>query len=79
MQNLTAAQEIKPTAPKLVLSLASTPAALRAVQRLHYKVFIETMGLAALTSADRLDSDGFDAHCDHLIVRDAITLKVVGT
>jgi len=62
MQNLTAAQEIKTTVPKPVLSLASTPAALREVQRLRYKVFIETMGLAAPTSADGLGSDEFDAH-----------------
>jgi putative hemolysin len=79
MQNLTAAVELKTASPKLVLSLASTPEELREVQRLRYKVFIETMGLAALTSADGLDSDEFDEHCDHLIVRDGATLKVVGT
>ena len=79
MQNLIAAVEQKTPAPKLVLSLASTPEQLREVQRLRYKVFIESMGLAALASADGLDSDEFDAHCDHLIVRDGATLKVVGT
>lgn len=79
MQNLNAAVEVKATAAKLVLSVASTPEELREVQRLRYKVFIETLGLAALTSEDGLDSDEFDEHCDHLIVRDSNTLKVVGT
>jgi putative hemolysin len=82
MQNATASVEAKVKASKsakLVLSLASTPEELREVQRLRYKVFIETMGLAALVRDDGLDSDEFDEHCDHLIVRDDDTLKVVGT
>jgi putative hemolysin len=59
--------------------MASTPEELREVQRLRYKVFIESMGLSALVRADGLDSDEFDEHCDHLIVRDANSLMVVGT
>lgn len=65
--------------PKLTLSLASTPEEVREVQRLRYKVFIEAMGLSALANEEGLDADEFDAHCDHLIVRDSKTLKVVGT
>ncbi|MDM5179475.1 GNAT family N-acetyltransferase [Massilia sp. DJPM01] len=79
MQNLHPCLDTKPAAPRLVLSLASTPADVRDVQRLRYKVFIETMGLSALANAERLDRDEFDEHCEHLIVRDASTLKVVGT
>lgn len=79
MQNLHSAPETTSAAPRLILSLASTAAEVREVQRLRYKVFIETMGLAALVNAERLDRDEFDEHCDHLIVRDASTLKVVGT
>jgi putative hemolysin len=79
MQNIIASAGAKASAAKLVLSVASTNDELREVQRLRYKVFIETMGLAALASVDGLDSDEFDAHCDHLIVRDGDTLKVVGT
>jgi len=70
---------VRTPSAKLVLSMASTPEELHEVQRLRYRVFIETMGLASLTNPDGLDSDEFDAHCDHLIVRDAGTLKVVGT
>lgn len=64
---------------KLALSLASTPEEVREVQRLRYKVFIEAMGLSSLANADGLDKDEYDAYCDHLIVRDTKTLKVVGT
>ena len=79
MQNAIASAGARTRAAKLVLTLASTAKELREVQRLRYKVFIETMGLSALVSKDGLDSDEFDAHCDHLIVRDSDTLKVVGT
>lgn len=79
MQNLNPSLETSAASPRLALSLATTPAEVREVQRLRYKVFIETMGLSALVNAERLDRDEFDAHCDHLIVRDAQTLKVVGT
>jgi putative hemolysin len=79
MQNIIAANEAKARPVQLVLSVASTAKELREVQRLRYKVFIEGMGLASLANADGLDRDEFDAHCDHLIVRDADTLKVVGT
>ena len=79
MQNLIASADVRLQPAKLVLSMASTAEELREVQRLRYKVFIETMGLTALVRADRLDVDEFDEHCDHLIVRDADSLKVVGT
>ncbi len=65
--------------PKLTLSLASTSEEVREVQRLRYKVFIEAMSLSRLTNEEGLDKDDFDYHCDHLIVRDSKTLRVVGT
>jgi putative hemolysin len=64
---------------RLTLSLATTPEEVREVQRLRYKVFIEAMGLSALENPDGLDRDEFDSYCDHLIVRDARSLDVVGT
>ncbi len=67
------------TSSKFVLSLASTPEEVREVQRLRYQVFVEGMGLSALVNAERLDRDEFDEFCDHLIVRDRNTLRVVGT
>ncbi|MEC5216864.1 putative hemolysin [Actimicrobium sp. GrIS 1.19] len=68
-----------PSMSRLTLSLATTPEEVREVQRLRYKVFIEAMGLSALENPDGLDRDEFDSYCDHLIVRDARSLDVVGT
>ena len=51
---------------------------LREAQRLRYRVFAEEMG-ASLAGPAGLDVDRFDAYCDHLLVRDLDTLKVVGT
>jgi putative hemolysin len=79
MQNLIPSLEAKQATPRLALSLASTPKEVREVQRLRYKVFIEGQGLSALANEEGLDRDEFDEFCDHLIVRDASTLKVVGT
>ena len=79
MQQLIASADAKQKLPKLTLSLASTSEEVREVQRLRYKVFIEIMGLSALSNPNGLDKDEFDAYCDHLIVRDSKTLHVVGT
>ena len=79
MQTTVATANLRLASPRLVLSMAATPDEVREVQRLRYKVFIENLGLSALATPDGLDSDEFDAHCDHLIVRDTETLKVVGT
>ena len=75
----TTSSESSAHAPKLSLSLASSPEEIREVQRLRYKVFIETMGLSALQNQQGLDQDEFDEYCDHLIVRDNRTLLIVGT
>lgn len=79
MRLLTIPANANPHFSKLSLSLASTPEEVREVQRLRYKIFIKTMGLSALANQDGLDRDEFDDYCDHLIVRDTKTLKVVGT
>lgn len=47
-------------------------------QRLRYKVYAEEIG-AFLNSKNGFDQDGFDAYCDHLIVRDNFNGKVVAT
>ena len=51
---------------------------MREAQRLRYRVFADEMG-ARLSGPAGLDVDRFDAFCDHLLVRDLDTLKVVGT
>jgi len=79
MRLLTAPANDTSHSSKLTLSLASNPDEVREVQRLRYKVFIETMGLSGLENPEGLDKDEFDDVCDHLIVRDAKSLKIVGT
>lgn len=79
MRLLNSSADAAHTSPALTLSVASTPKEVREVQRLRYKVFIEGMGLNMLKNKERLDKDEYDAYCDHLIVRDSKTLKVVGT
>ena len=79
MRLATVSKEAAPNFSKLSLSLASTPEEVREVQRLRYKVFVESMGLSALANAEGLDRDEFDDYGDHLIVRDRKSLKVVGT
>lgn len=67
------------SATKMSLSVASSPEEIREVQRLRYKVLAKSIGLSSLADPDGLDEDEMDAWCDHLLVRDARTLKVVGT
>lgn len=74
-----AAESTPSAAPRLLLTLARCAADIEEAQRLRYKVFVEEMGAAAGSRARGLDSDEFDPFCDHLIVRDAQTLRAVGT
>jgi putative hemolysin len=63
---------------KLHVRLARTPSEVRAAQRLRYEVFATEMG-ARLSGPPGVDEDRFDAHCEHLIVREAQSGDVVGT
>lgn len=63
---------------KLSVSVARTPLTVEDAQRLRYKVFAEELG-ARLGGSAGLDIDEYDALCDHIIVRDEDTLRVVGT
>ncbi|MCU0951662.1 MAG: GNAT family N-acetyltransferase [Burkholderiaceae bacterium] len=63
---------------RLSLHLARTAADLADAQRLRFKVFAEELG-AQVTGQAGHDADAFDDYCDHLLVRDDDTLRVVGT
>lgn len=74
------AQIVKPThTPSLQISWARHQDEVEEAQRLRYKVFVEEMGANLPKAKNGLDQDLFDAWCDHLIVRDEETLRVVGT
>ncbi len=49
-----------------------------AAQRLRYQVFASEPGFDIPESAEGLDADRFDEHCDHLLVRDELTEQFVG-
>ncbi|TMR21268.1 GNAT family N-acetyltransferase [Nonomuraea turkmeniaca] len=62
---------------RYTVGMATSPADLRAAQRLRYEVFAGEMGARLDSPVSGLDADRFDAYCDHLIVRDGD--EVVGT
>lgn len=68
---------------RLSVRLARCEADLEAVQRLRWLVFFEEMGSAAAPSGtSHLDTDHYDALCDHLLVVDEVAdggERVVGT
>ena len=66
-------------APQYTLRLAADPAEVAAAQRLRYDVFAGEVGARLNTPVAGVDSDEFDAHCDHLIVVDERDSAVVGT
>jgi putative hemolysin len=65
--------------PQLSVTWARHQDEVEEAQRLRYKVFVEEMGARLPATQSGLDTDIFDAFCDHLIVRDQATLRVVGT
>ena len=65
--------------PAFQITWASNANEIKEAQRLRYKVFAEEMGAKLPPHPENLDVDEFDAYCDHLLIRDQETLKVVGT
>lgn len=63
----------------LQLRLAKGKKDLRRAQKLRYKVFAEEMGARLAGAENGLDSDEYDAYCDHLLVEDPANGKLVGT
>jgi putative hemolysin len=61
------------------ITWASNINEVKEAQRLRYKVFAEEMGATLSQNTEGLDVDEFDNYCDHLLIRDQDTLKVVGT
>ena len=63
----------------LAVSLARHQQEVFEAQHLRYRVFAEEMGARVPGSERGTDCDLYDAHCEHLLVRDTDTGKVVGT
>ena len=65
--------------PALKITWATNASEIKEAQRLRYKVFAEEMGANLPKNPENLDIDEFDTYCDHLLIRDQTSLKVVGT
>lgn len=63
----------------LVMGLARSPADLEEAQRLRYRVFAQEMGANLGDVRESIDQDEFDMYCDHLLVRERESGRVVGT
>ena len=65
-------------AKKLDCFLADSEALIKEAQALRYRVFAQEMGAKLKTESEGLDYDEVDSYCDHLIVFDNATQKIVG-
>lgn len=66
------------TKPQYSLVVSTETAHRLAAQRLRYQVFAAEPGFTIPDDGSGLDADGFDEHCDHLLVRDELTDQFVG-
>jgi putative hemolysin len=63
---------------RLRVTLADTLEDVRAAQRLRHEVFVEEMGARVEEAEHGIESDRFDHYCQHLLVRDERSDRVVG-
>ncbi len=63
----------------LVVGLAQTHEELELIQRLRFDVFSSEYGAVLGQNHDGIDRDHFDPWCEHLMVRELGTDRVVGT
>jgi putative hemolysin len=77
--HLERAAHIEKRGARLQITAAQTDDDIRAAQRLRWQVFADEQG-AALNGEDAgYDVDALDAFCDHLVVKELATNRVVGT
>jgi putative hemolysin len=63
----------------LAVGLARTAEEIEEIQRLRYNVFTEDMGVVFPDARDGIDQDRFDPWCEHLMVRELDSDRIVGT
>ena len=78
MQRLHESAQLAPAA-RLGVRLAHNAKDIQRAQKLRYQVFAKEMGAQLASASEGLDRDAFDPYCDHLIVEDNASGKVVGT
>jgi putative hemolysin len=75
---ITEAARHEPVAA-LTVALARSNAEVLEAQRLRYRVFAGELGARLDCAVPGVDQDLYDAHCEHLLVRDTRNGEVVGT
>lgn len=63
---------------KFSVGLTHDPEEIRKAQALRYQVFGEEMGASLETNEPGIDTDAYDVHCQHMVVRDNGTEKIIG-
>lgn len=69
----------RPSEAPFEVRLARTAEEVYQAQRLRYRVFAGELGAHLPSAALGIDRDRFDAFCEHLIVRERASARVVGT
>lgn len=64
---------------RFVTSIARHQDEVREAQRLRWEVFAGEFGASLDSPQQGYDIDRFDAHCEHLIVRDRVRDRIIGT
>jgi putative hemolysin len=76
---MTARPRFAAEASRYAVTIARDGALVEEAQRLRHRVFAEEFGARLAGSPDGRDADRYDAWCDHLVVREAVTGRAVGT
>ena len=79
MSHLHTAEQTRSRGPRLHVTLATCESEILAAQKLRYRIFAEELGARLPTRIAGVDRDLFDPHCEHLIVRDEESGRIVGT
>jgi putative hemolysin len=71
--------EARRSKSRLYVELATTVADIRASQALRYRVFAEELGAELKGDGTGHDEDEFDPYCQHLLVKESATGRVIGS
>lgn len=70
-------QKIAPRTRRYAAEIARNPEDVRVAQSLRFRVFAQELGATLKSAAEGIDRDEIDEYCEHLLVRDLETGRVV--
>lgn len=76
---MTARPRFAQEASRYAVTVARDGDLVQEAQRLRHRVFAAELGATVAGHEDGLDADRFDAYCDHLLVREVMTGRAIGT